>query len=145
MPGPLKKCWRDAGEWTIARSLKVLHKWRKTVPCHPASFFFDLSAFNDKDGDEDKDKDKDSDNEDEGVNDGDLAMSGPQEVVRGGWAVFASHLDDICCQYEENAGHGAPHNSPCHSQSAVDLGPIIRVYKLDILLGLNSWTLQFLL
>ena len=54
------------------------------VPCHPASFFFDLSAFNDKDGDEDKDKDKDSDNEDEGANDGDLAMSGPQEVVRGG-------------------------------------------------------------
>ena len=120
------------------------HKQRKHIPCHPASCFLDLSAFNeDKDEDEGKNGDNDGEGADdgEGANDGDLAISGPsetQEVVRGGQAAFASHLDDICCQYEENADHDAPHRSPHHSQSALDSGPTIHVYKLNILLGMNS-------
>ena len=136
MPGPSKKRQRDAGEQTIAKSSKAPHKRRKTVACHPASCFLDLSAF-----DEDKDKDKSGKDEDEGADDGDLAMSGPletQEAVRGGRTAFASHLDNICCQYEENAGCNAPHDSPRHSQSTLNSGPAIRVYKLDILLGMNS-------
>ena len=120
------------------------HKQRKHIPCHPASCFLDLSAFNeDKDEDEGENGDNDGEGADdgEGANDGDLAISGPsetQEVVRGGRAAFASHLDDIYRQYEENADRNAPHRSPRHSQSALDLGPTIRVYKLDILLGMNS-------
>ena len=136
MPGPSKKRQRDAGEQTIAKSSKALHKRRKTVACHPASCFLDLSAFN-----EDEDEDEGGEDEDEGADDGDLAMSGPSETweaVRGGQTAFASHLDDICHQYEENAGCNAPHDSPHDSQSALDLGPAIRVYKLDILLGMNS-------
>ena len=120
------------------------HKQRKHIPCHPASCFLDLSAFNEY---EDKDEGENGDNDGEGANDGDLAISGPsetQEVVRGGRAAFASCLDDICRQYEENADHDAPHRSPHHSQSALDSGPIIRVYKLNILLGMNSQTFLFL-
>jgi len=133
-PGPSNKRRRDAGERTIAKSSKAPHKRRKTVARHPTSRFLDLSAF-----DEDEDEDEEAD-------DGDLAMSGPsetREIVRGGRAAFASHLDDICRQYAENAGHNAPRNAPRHSQSALDSGPIIRVYKLNILLGMNSRTLRF--
>ncbi|KIM67460.1 hypothetical protein SCLCIDRAFT_21003 [Scleroderma citrinum Foug A] len=137
-PSPSKKHQRDAGEWSIAESLKVPHKQRKHIPRHPASHFLDLSAFNE---DEDEDDGENGDNDGEGANDSDLAISGPsetQEVVRGGQAAFASHLDNICRQYEENADCNAPHRSPHHSQSALDSGPTIRVYKLDILLGMNS-------
>ena len=138
MPGPLKKHQRDAGEQSIAESSKAPHKRRKHIPRHPASHFLDLSAF---DEDKDKDEGENGDDDGEGADDGDLAISGPsetQEVVRGGQAAFASCLDNICRQYEENANRDAPHRSPCHSQSALDLGPTIRVYKFDILLGMNS-------
>lgn len=90
--------------------MKAPHKQRKHIPHHPASRFLDLSAF-----DEDEDEGKNGDDDGEGADDGDLAISGPsetQEVVRGGRAAFASHLDDICRQYEENADHNAPHRSP---------------------------------
>ena len=71
-------------------------------------------------------------------------MNGPseaQELVRGGRAAFASRLDNICRQYEGSAGRNASHalhNSPCQSQSAPDPVPVIRVYKVNILLGMNS-------
>lgn len=102
------------------------------VACHSVSHFLDLAAFK---------EDEDSNDEDEEADDGDLAMNGPLEtweVVRGGREAFSSHLDDICHQYEENAGHNAPRNLPHHSQSTVDSAPIIHVYKLNILLGMNS-------
>ena len=88
------------------------HKRRKHIPCHLASCFLDLSAF---DEDKDEDEGKNGDDDGEGADDGDLAISGPsetQEVVRGGRAAFASHLDNICRQYEENADCDAPHRSP---------------------------------
>ena len=102
------------------------------VACHSVSHFLDLTAFK---------EDEDSNDEDEEADDGDLAVSGPSEtweVVRGGREAFSSSLDNICRQYEENAGHNAPHNLPHHSQSAVNSGLIICVYKLNILLGMNS-------
>ena len=137
MPGPSNKRRRDAGDQTIVKSSKAPHKWRKMVACHSVSHFLDLAAFK---------EDEDSNDEDEEADDGDLAMNGPSEtweVVRGGREAFSSHLDDICHQYEENAGHNAPRNLPHHSQSTVDSAPIIHVYKLNILLGMNSWTLLF--
>ena len=108
------------------------------ITCHPASRFLDLSA------DEDEDDDEGEDSDDERANNGDLAMNGPseaQELVRGGRAAFASCLDNICRQYEGSAGRNAPHaphNSPRQSQSAPNPVPVIRVYKVNILLGMNS-------
>ena len=85
------------------------------------------------------------------------------DVLPGGRVSFASRLEDICRQYEggpgttghdvprnpphhsrpDTAGHGGPSSPLRHSQPDVISDPFTRVYKIDILIGIDTPTSLF--
>ena len=142
-PSKQKRRRSDADQHdNTAAGLSKATKRRRTVARHRISHFLDVSAL-----DEDEDEDDDDDG-DEGLGKGDSATDSPAEALEatpGGRVSFASRLEDICRQYEEGpsiAGHNV--SSPLsHSRPELTPGSSTRVYKVDILIGIDLRTLLF--
>ena len=148
----------DRQDSTAAGPSRV-SKRRRMVARHQSSRFFDLSAL-------DADDDEEEEEEEGNLDEGDLATDGLAEapdVLLGGRVSFASRLEDICRQYEggpgtaghdvprnpprhsrpDTAGHGGPSSPLRHSQPDVVSDPFTRVYKIDILIGIDTPTSLF--